>query len=223
VVLVASLAFALALPVLFISGSVRTLVTTPALYDYGWWRYDIEGRTGLGGQDLDDIGRQFRTYFTGDDELLDLTVAIGGQPMSLLTEREVRHMADVKALVQRVFAAEWVSGIVAAVYVVGGFVLLRRAFWPLLRRWVRLSAVIALAAIVIVAVASLIAFDAVFTLFHVVSFSNDLWQLDPYRDYLLLLFPEAFFLDATIAIALMTALAYGVAVSGVGWFERRLG
>jgi integral membrane protein (TIGR01906 family) len=222
-VLLASVVFALSLPVLFISGSVRTLVTTPSLYDYDWWRYDIAGRTGLTSQDLDDIGRQFREYFTGNDELLDLTVATGGQPTSLLTEREVRHMVDVKALVGRVFAAEWVSGVLAAAYVLGGFVVLRRNFWSLLRRWVRISAVIALAAIVILAIASLIDFDAVFTLFHVVSFSNDLWQLDPYQDYLLLLFPEAFFLDATIAIASMTALAYAVAISGVGWFERRFG
>jgi integral membrane protein (TIGR01906 family) len=220
---VASVAFAVSLPVLFISGSVRVLVTTPALYDYGWWRYDAPGRTGLARPELDDVGRQFREYFTGADEILDLTVAPGGQRTSLLSEREVSHMADVRALVRRVFAAEWASGIFAGTYVVTGFALLRRGFWPLLRRWVRLSAVLSLAAIVIIAFASLIAFDAVFTLFHVVSFSNDLWQLDPYRDYLLLLFPEGFFLDATIAIALMTALAYGVAVSGVGWFERRFG
>jgi len=77
--------------------------------------------------------------------------------------------------------------------------------------------------IAVIAVAAIIDFDAAFTLFHVIGFSNDLWQLDPYRDYLLLLFPEAFFFDATMAIAIMAALEFGVALTGIGWFERRFG
>lgn len=220
---VASIVFAVALPVLFISGNVRSLVTSTVLYDYGWWRYDISARTGLPPDQLDSIASQFRDYFTGDDEFLDLRAERGGRQEALLSEREALHMRDVKALVRRVFAAEWVAGALAGIYVVAGFSILRGRFWPVLRRAVKYSAAGTLAAVTIIVAAALINFDAAFTLFHLVGFSNDLWQLNPYRDYLLLLFPESFFFDATMAIAIMTALEFAVVVVGIGWFERRYG
>ncbi|MBI2966122.1 MAG: TIGR01906 family membrane protein [Chloroflexi bacterium] len=218
----ASVVFAVALPVLLISGNVRSLVTSTILYDYGWWRYDTSGRTGLPPDQLDSIAEQFRDYFTGADEFLDLRAdREGGRQEELLSEREVLHMRDVKALVRRVFAAEWVAGVLAGIYVVAGFATLRGRFWPVLRRTLKYSAAGSLIAIAIIGVAALINFDAAFTLFHLIGFSNDLWQLNPYRDYLLLLFPEGFFFDATMAIAIMTALEFGVAVAGIGWFERK--
>ena len=52
--------------------------------------------------------------------------------------------------------------------------------------------------------ASLAGFEDVFYAFHVISFANDLWQLDPSRDYLIAMFPEGFFFDATMWIAGLT-------------------
>ena len=52
-----------------------------------------------------------------------------------------------------------------------------------------------------IGIASLTGFEDVFYAFHVVSFSNDLWQLDPNRDYLIAMFPENFFYDATMWVA----------------------
>ena len=43
-----------------------------------------------------------------------------------------------------------------------------------------------------------------FLMFHLISFSNDLWQLDPSRHYLIAMFPQNFFFDATVAIAIAT-------------------
>lgn len=197
------------------------------LYEYNWWRYDTTGRTGFTADQLDSIAGQFRDYFTGSDEYLELRVSRGGRAgggeESLLTDREVRHMLDVRMLVRRVFAAEWVAGALVAIYLAGGFAVMRGRFWPVLRRAIKYSAVGTLAFIAVVAVAAVVNFDAAFTLFHVIGFSNDLWQLNPYRDYLLLLFPQGFFFDATMAIAVMTVLEFAVAVAGVGWFERRYG
>ena len=55
-------------------------------------------------------------------------------------------------------------------------------------------------------VGSLVGFDRLFLAFHLISFANDLWQLDPTRDYLLAMFPEAFFFDATMLIALAASV-----------------
>ena len=53
----------------------------------------------------------------------------------------------------------------------------------------------------LVGVLSLVGFDRLFLYFHLISFSNDLWILDPSRDYLIAMFPQGFFFDATMLIA----------------------
>jgi integral membrane protein (TIGR01906 family) len=59
-------------------------------------------------------------------------------------------------------------------------------------------------------------FDALWTRFHQIAFRNDLWQLDPSTDYLIMLFPEPFWFTATIRMATTVALqTVVVAVAGV--------
>ena len=68
---------------------------------------------------------------------------------------------------------------------------------------------------VLVGVLSLIDFDGLWTRFHQIAFRNDLWQLDPTSDYLIMLFPEPFWFTATIGMATSVALqTVGVAVAG---------
>ena len=62
---------------------------------------------------------------------------------------------------------------------------------------------------------ALVGFDTLFLLFHRISFANDLWQLNPRTDYLLIMFPLGFWLDATMRVAL-TAAAGAVALAAVG-------
>jgi integral membrane protein (TIGR01906 family) len=69
--------------------------------------------------------------------------------------------------------------------------------------------------VALVGVLSLIDFTELWTRFHQIAFRNDLWQLDPTRDYLIMLFPEPFWYTATIRMAVTVALeTVGVAVLG---------
>ncbi len=61
---------------------------------------------------------------------------------------------------------------------------------------------------------TLLGFDQLFLQFHLLSFANDFWQLDPTRDYLIMLFPQGFWYDATLFCALGTA-AGAVVLGGV--------
>src|SRR5438132_150271 len=76
------------------------------------------------------------------------------------------------------------------------------------------SAALMVALVVLVGVLSLMDFDALWTRFHQIAFRNDLWQLDPSRDYLIMLFPEPFWFTATLrmatTVALQTILMAGV-------------
>jgi integral membrane protein (TIGR01906 family) len=53
---------------------------------------------------------------------------------------------------------------------------------------------------------SLTGFDDVFLIFHQVSFSNDLWILDPKTDYLIMLFPLRFWFDITLKVAVVSLI-----------------
>ena len=72
------------------------------------------------------------------------------------------------------------------------------------------------ALVVLVGVLSLMDFDALWTHFHQIAFRNDLWQLDPSKDYLIMLFPEPFWFTATLRMATTVALqTLAIAVVGV--------
>ena len=82
----------------------------------------------------------------------------------------------------------------------------RREFWPKLNRLLRWGGGVTLGLVALVGLGSLVGFDRLFLAFHLISFSNDLWQLDPRRDYLIAMFPQGFFFDATMLIALAVIL-----------------
>jgi integral membrane protein (TIGR01906 family) len=77
---------------------------------------------------------------------------------------------------------------------------------------------ITLVLMVVLALWAFFGFEQFFILFHLVSFSNEYWMLDPTKDYLIRLFPEGFFYDAALfgfgAVILEALLISGVA-SGI--------
>ena len=71
----------------------------------------------------------------------------------------------------------------------------------------------------------LIGFDELFRQFHLLSFANDFWQLDPRTDHLIQMFPRGFWFDVTLAVGAITVLE-GAALMAAGygygvWLERR--
>ena len=60
---------------------------------------------------------------------------------------------------------------------------------------------------------ALVGFERLFLLFHVVSFSNEYWILDPSKDYLIMLFPGGFFYDAALrcfGAVILVSLVMGI-------------
>ncbi len=200
--------FAACLPIFIIAINVGYITHSDWLYTYNWWRNGIPDRTGLPIHELDSAADQIKDYFQNDAERLDVRVNTSRGTASLFDEREILHMIDVKDLMKYVSITSVWTGIILALTTAIGLAIRRRQFWASLSRWLRYTALIwgiAIAAIIIIAV---IDFTWIFTQFHLLSFANDLWQLDPFRHYLLLLFPERFFLEATLFIALLTIIEF---------------
>ena len=213
----AHVALALALLVLPVALAVRYAATSDGWWERGFERYDAVSRTGLTPEEVDRVAAETREYLSNDDQLL--TVSVDGVPF--YSEREVLHMVDVKRLMGRVYDAGWAAlGFIVAFVV---FVLWRaeRAVWSLARSMLVACGIVAVA-FVALAIFGLSGFDSAFRSFHLIFFTNDLWQLTS-RDSLIQLFPQRFFFDTTVLIGGVVLVP--LAVLGVGsWLiVRRVG
>ena len=221
--LVGAAIFAIVLPLFLILFNTSYITNSEWLYDYGWWRNDIANRTGLPTEQLNRGADQIKYYFNNDEELLDLQVEYAGADVSLYKEREILHMIDVKALMKGVFAiANW-SGVVLLFLLAVGLITLKQDVFPLLLRSLKWSAIGTGAFLVVFGGTAVIDFGWLFTQFHFLSFANDLWLLDPYNDYLIIMFPQQFFFEATLFIGLLTVVDFGLITFTARIARRRLG
>ncbi len=215
-------AFAALVPVFLIAFNVRWVINFPPLYSYGFDRYDIPEYTGIERGELIAAGEQIRDYFNDDEELLEISVVAGGvRVRNLYNEREVLHMRDVKGLVRGVYRVSEVSGLLLAAFAAVGFAVWRREFLPALARLAAWGGGVTLGLAALAGLGAVFGFDRLFLAFHLISFSNDLWQLDPRRDYLIAMFPQGFFFDATMLIALSVVAQAAALVAAPMLMTRR--
>jgi integral membrane protein (TIGR01906 family) len=209
-----SLALVLFLPLLIIGTSLRGLVTDRDLMVRGFRDNQVATTTGLDDPQLRRVADAFVAYFQGPPGQIQMQVTAFGQTRLLFNDKEVAHMEDVQSLIQFFLRTQIVAAVVVVLRL-GVAVVFDRAPQPIGREllW---STALMVALVALVGVLSLMDFDALWTRFHQIAFRNDLWQLDPSRDYLIMLFPEPFWFTATInmatSVALQTVL---IAVVGV--------
>ena len=199
--------FMLCLPILLVSATIGWAVNSPWLYKYGFQKYDVSQTTGLAEVELETAAAGLISYFNSEDEDITLTVVKDDEPFELFNEREVAHLRDVKDLI----GLDYRILLVTLIYALGyaGISLLWRRNWRRLARRVVGGSGITLALMLALGLGILLGFDQLFWQFHVISFANELWQLDPAKDYLIMLFPRGFWYDAAMFCALATA---GIAV-----------
>ena len=197
-----------------VAGSVTWAVNDPGLYRNGFERYYTAQRSGIADADLIAIGTELRRYFNSGTEPLDVRAPIFGVEQEVFNQREIAHMYDVKRLVRGTYWVAIASGLWIAGTVALGIIRCRRR-WPVQTARIALwGGAVTLGAVVGVGMAAIASFDALFLLFHRLSFANDLWILDPRTDYLLILFPAGFWFDATMRVALTSVLGAVLLVSG---------
>jgi integral membrane protein (TIGR01906 family) len=210
-----SLAFVLLLPLLVISTSLRSLITDRDFMLRGFQDNQVTLTTGLDNAQLGRIADAFVAYFQGPPGQIQMQVTAFGQSRALFNDREVTHMEDVQALIQWFLRMQLVAVAIVVVRIAVG-VAFDRSPAPIGREMLW-STGLMVALVVLVGVLSLMDFEALWTRFHQIAFRNDLWQLDPSSDYLIMLFPEPFWFAATIRMATSVAVqTLLLAVVGVG-------
>ena len=189
-----------------VAGSVAWAVNDAGLYRNGFQRYNTAQRSGITDADLIAIGAELRRYFNTGSEPLSVRAPIYGIEQDVFNQREIAHMYDVKRLVRGTYWVALGSGLWILVTLAAGFLAQRRGYVGPAARLAVWGGGVTLLAVVGVGLASIAAFEQLFLLFHRLSFANDLWILNPYTDYLLILFPGGFWFDATMRVALTSVL-----------------
>ena len=125
---------------------------------------------------------------------------------NLFNEREILHMKDVKHLLNKVEYVQQISFVLIVMGILLGFLTRERGHLARSVRYICSVGGFSLCMTVLLGILMVVGFQRIFILFHLVSFDNDLWILDPRRDFLIMMFPTGFFFDATMLIALMTVV-----------------
>ncbi len=163
--------------------------TDAGLYHRLQMRAGILPEAGITEEELVSLDRDLADYLAGDAAALD------GAPFN---ERELTHMADcyrLFALLRRVLAGAAVlaAALLAVAYFTCGY-----------RNWARaalLGALAFVAAIAALGVWGATDFNSLFTAFHRLLFTNDLWLLDPRTDLLIRICPQSMFMTMAVMIA----------------------
>jgi integral membrane protein (TIGR01906 family) len=195
-----SLAFVLlvlCIPVLIISTTVRVYSHSADLYKAGFNKYHISQRTGISNVQLGEVAKQMVEYFGGKSSTPQLMVTKHGEQSPLYNEKELVHLEDVRYIVQ-IFTILQVASIL--LFLVLAVCIYFSSGLPRILTGIQIGSVVTAVLTGILIIWALIDFNSLFLLFHYISFTNDLWILDPSKDYLIMMFPEGFFNDAAMLI-----------------------
>lgn len=207
--IVAKWLFILALPILLLTASIAATANSQWLYTGGYEKYGVSQTTGLDKAELEKVAKGLISYFNSGEEYIDLTVVKNGEPFELFNGREIIHLKDVKGLIQLDYRIAMGTFIYCLAYALICLFWQRKKHWRRLAYGLVVASGITLGLMVALAIGAVTDFGGLWLQFHFLSFANQLWMLDPMRDYLIMLFPEGLFFDMALFLG---SLIVGVAV-----------
>jgi integral membrane protein (TIGR01906 family) len=211
--------FVVSIPIALIGSNVRYLFGEQRLYTFAINRYDVPAVTGIPKPELIRATHELRDYLFGSDELLRIQVTDSqGVTGPLFNPREVGHMRDVRVLVQRIFRLQEAALLIALGYPLLRIVLHRRAGARSVMNMTWLTGLAVNIGAIAFGVGAVLGFDRLFTRFHTLSFSNDLWQLDPRRDHLVQMFPFEFWQISAGLLVAMTLVEAALLAAASRWY-----
>jgi len=212
---IALVGFLVAVPLFLVMSNLRLMVLSPTTYESGFARYGAARATGMSQEELTEARRQLIAYFQ-DGEAITLHIRKEWGTELLFNERELAHLADVRSLFQLAFRAQEASGAYMLAFAVVMLFRHRQSALVRLARYLLAAGLLTLAIFAVLAVIAAVDFDNLFLRFHLVSFTNDLWQLDPRTDYMIRMFPQGFWFEAAMRLATWS-MAEGIALVGLTW------
>jgi integral membrane protein (TIGR01906 family) len=212
-IVVGTVILAICLPVLAFATVSLSLVFDPSFYSRGQVEQQVERTYGLPQSLLVPANRAIVQYFASQSGPLADYFQANGVPRDFFGERETVHMEDVRNLVHLIERLRSVAMAAGLLVVALMALFLRRHAVIAVGRALIAGVVLSLVVVLVIGVSTLIDFNTVFLLFHLLSFSNSFWILDPRTDHLIQMFPFGFWYNAMITIIVWSLAT--IAVCGV--------
>lgn len=196
---ITSAAFVIMLILLLLFTDVQLMAFDRSYFNQQYDKYQIPQSIGISSQELMSATDNLLNYIDGKREDLDFQKTIKGVQQEFFSERDKLHMIDVKNL----FIQGKQIRNIALVYCLIFIALFCYKAHNKRRRFSKLmiyTFVLGIIPIILLAILMNIDFYKYFTIFHEIFFDNDLWQLEPAKDRLINMYPEAFFSDIAFKI-----------------------
>ncbi|MBC7087181.1 MAG: TIGR01906 family membrane protein [Tissierellales bacterium] len=134
-------------------------------------------------------------------------------------QKEIHHMRDVQGLFNIAKILKLISAILIIILI---FYFLKKEKANIMGKWIGLGLAVNYFILLILFILVTTDFNRYFIKFHELFFSNDLWILDPSKDLLIQLMPEAFFTDIIIKI-LIRFIVYILIAQFIGYIFYKKG
>jgi len=180
------------------------IVNLDSFYEFEFQKNNTSYKTGITKSDLEKIVDHTQDFFNEkSNEKIYMNTYINGVEKQLFNEKEIIHMVDVKVLLNNIKLISVLMWSVIIICILIYFKLNNKNKTKLLKSAAKSYLKFSFSITAFILIAILIGFRWIFYLFHIISFDNDLWILDPRKDYLIKIFEEIFFMDATIMIGIL--------------------
>ena len=160
-------------------------------------KYDVLTDVGMEMEELLYVTEEMMAYLKDERDTLQVTAVVDGREQPFFSEKEIRHMVDVKNLFLSGTQIRNGCALLAAAL---SILLLWRKQGRILLRSLQMGIGLFFAACMVFVGLMLTDFTKYFTQFHLLFFDNDDWILDARVDRLINIVPEGFFMDTALWI-----------------------
>ena len=184
---------------------VRGVGLNTGFYHKQYNKLNTAADLGMSHGDLMKATETLIDYMTGIRDNMDVTAVIDGTEREVFNEQEKEHMVDVVALFSGWNVYKTVCLIVCPLIFTAAILTVRENRLRFFAKRYIEGAVIFFVILTAAGIWAVIDFYSLWTNFHLLFFSNDLWMLDPNTSVMINMFPEQFFNDMVMRIILMPA------------------
>ena len=182
------------------------------VYRQEYEKYDVLSELDMTMDDVMYVTHEMMDYLRGEGDTLSVITTVEGKEQDFFNEQDRFHMGEVRNLFIGGLNIR-IGACVAAVVCILFLIITRADIKKILPRsyWIALG--VTGAAVLLIGIAAVVNFNAVFVQFHHIFFDNDLWIFDPAEDYMIRMLPEGLFYDmvmrigAIFVVSLMAVLA----------------
>ena len=181
------------------------MINTDSFYKFEFNKNNTALKTGINENDLFLVVDNIQDFFKEkSNKKINMVVYISGIKKNLFNSKEIQHMIDVKNLILNIKLFNYLLWFTALILLLIKISLSKEkkliSLLSITRSYFIYSVAILISTLILIA----LSFRWIFYFFHIISFDNNLWILDPRTDYLIKIFEEVFFMDAAIFIGILT-------------------